>query len=74
MFTQRSLISTIPLRLVVCKQPPGLLHLLNRGPWPEVKGGRGWAVIAGEEGHRWRGLRGGGVPQDPCAPLAARDR
>jgi hypothetical protein len=40
-----------------------------------MKGGReGGVVTSGEEGHRWRGLRGGKVPQGPCAPLAARNR
>jgi hypothetical protein len=32
MFTQRSLISTISLSQVLCKQPPGLLLLLTWGP------------------------------------------
>jgi hypothetical protein len=25
----------------LCRQPLGLLHLLTRGPWPEVKGEQG---------------------------------
>jgi hypothetical protein len=44
------------MRPVVCKQPPGLLHLLNRGPWPEVKGG-----AEGGRSPPARKVTGGGV-------------
>jgi hypothetical protein len=57
---------------VVCKQPPGLLHLLTRGPrlGAEEKQGLGGHVPARGGGHRRRGPRGGKVSGAHSGPIA----
>jgi hypothetical protein len=53
-------IGTIPLSLKLRRQPPGLLYLLIRGPWPWSERGREFdrpnpatAIAGGEGGGVW---------------------